>query len=392
MPHHESVIGLPDFQIVSTKGLNPVEIGAVYIGKRSCIHCGSEDLRKKDAKIRKLRHHCFGVNLSYLFVKVHKFLCKSCGRYFNERLPGLRPYQRATENFKEEVAVSHHMGHCKSRLAEFMRMSSSTVERWYQGYVRLQSLESKNAACPKILGIDEKHFTKKKGYMTTFADLKRRKVYDVTLGRSEQGLAPFLHKLPHKENCKVVVMDLSETFRSIAKKHLPKALIVADRFHVIKLVNHHFTKTWALLDEHGRKNRGLISLMRRHPENLKDDAQRQRLRSYLRQVCGLEALYDFKQKLTKLMLSRVSTKHQARPLIHEFIEMIDMLKQSAFSPMQTLGETLDKWKEEIVRMWRFSKTNSITEGLHTRMEEILRRAYGMRNFENFRLRVKAFCG
>jgi len=26
------------------------------------------------------------------------------------------------------------------------------------------------------------------------------------------------------------------------------------------------------------------------------------------------------------------------------------------------------------------------------MEEILRRAYGMRNFENFRIRVKAFCG
>lgn len=29
-------------------------------------------------------------------------------------------------------------------------------------------------------------------------------------------------------------------------------------------------------------------------------------------------------------------------------------------------------------------TNSITEGLHNRMEEIIRRAYGFRNFENFR--------
>ena len=38
-------------------------------------------------------------------------------------------------------------------------------------------------------------------------------------------------------------------------------------------------------------------------------------------------------------------------------------------------------------MWRFSKKVSITEGLRNRMEEIIRRAYGFRNFENFRLRV-----
>ncbi|MBK9322089.1 MAG: transposase [Bdellovibrionaceae bacterium] len=38
------------------------------------------------------------------------------------------------------------------------------------------------------------------------------------------------------------------------------------------------------------------------------------------------------------------------------------------------------------------KTNSITEGLHRRIDEILNRAYGMRNFNNFRIRVKAYAG
>jgi transposase len=36
---------------------------------------------------------------------------------------------------------------------------------------------------------------------------------------------------------KVVVMDLSETYRSIVKKYFPNAMIVADRFHVIRLLN-----------------------------------------------------------------------------------------------------------------------------------------------------------
>ncbi len=43
-------------------------------------------------------------------------------------------------------------------------------------------------------------------------------------------------------------------------------------------------------------------------------------------------------------------------------------------------------------MWRFSKTNGITEGFHNKMEMISRRAYGFRNFENYRLRVLTHCG
>jgi hypothetical protein len=36
--------------------------------------------------------------------------------------------------------------------------------------------------------------------------------------------------------------------------------------------------------------------------------------------------------------------------------------------------------------------NGITEGFHTKMEMMSRRAYGFRNFENYRLRVLAHCG
>jgi hypothetical protein len=52
-------------------------------------------------------------------------------------------------------------------------------------------------------------------------------------------------------------------------------------------------------------------------------------------------------------------------------------------------------------MWRFGKNNSITEGFHNlpavaapqalqagKMEMISRRAFGFRNFDNYRLRVR----
>ena len=56
-----------------------------------------------------------------------------------------------------------------------------------------------------------------------------------------------------------------------------------------------------------------------------------------------------------------------------------------------LGKTLYQWREEVVRMWRFSKSNGITEGFHRKMKLIQRRAYGFRNFENYRLRVRVLC-
>ena len=65
-------------------------------------------------------------------------------------------------------------------------------------------------------------------------------------------------------------------------------------------------------------------------------------------------------------------------------------KQS--STAKALADTLLSWIEPIVRMWRLSKTNGITEGFHNKMEMISRRAYGFRNFENYRIRVLAHCG
>ena len=74
-----------------------------------------------------------------------------------------------------------------------------------------------------------------------------------------------------------------------------------------------------------------------------------------------------------------------------FLEYIEILKSSALDSLVTLGKTLDSWKEEVARMFRFTKNNGITEGFHNKMEMISRRAYGFKNFENYRLRVKALC-
>jgi transposase len=392
MPPQSSILlDLPGFKLIEVSGVNLLTLKVEYERRQKCPGCASERLRVKDSFWRRIRHVQFGQRPSWLVLKAHKYCCYDCGRYFNSRFPGLKPWRRATEPARIETTTLHHKGWTQFDLAKHLNIGTATIERWYQDHFAIKNREFKDAHCPRVLGIDEHFFTRKQGYATTIADLTRHKVFDVHLGRSELSLRPYLRKLIGRERVRVVVMDLSETYRSISKKYFPNALIVADRFHVIRLVNQQFVKTWGELDEKGRKHRGLLSLMRRHPSNFKP-GQQQTLDKYLDEVSGLKTLYQFWQDLLRLLRMKGLNQRNCREILGEYIWMIEELKKTPFKHLQSLGYTLDNWKEEIARMFRFSKTNGITEGLHNKMEMISRRAYGFRNFENYRLRVRVLCG
>jgi transposase len=390
MPLDLSILKLGQYEIVGTEGINPVKYTARYIGKIKCPFCKGQDLRKKDKYIRKVNHETIGLRRTILYLEARKFFCRDCKRYFNQRFPGILKYKRSSEAFRKEVFVRHVNGHTGSYLSRSLRIGTATVERWFHDYLKRKVAETKNTPCPQVMGIDEHFFTKKKGYATTICNLKTHKVYDVTLGRSETALDGYFRALKGKDNVQVVVMDLSRTYRNIIEKHFPNAKIVSDRFHVIRLVNHHFLKVWADIDPKGRKNRGLLSLMRRHKWNLRPE-QVDNLYSYLKNLPGLKEIYDFKQDLVKLLLTKKQTQYQCKSLIPMFLDFVYKLKDSALQSLVTLGKTLESWREEVVRMFRFTKNNGITEGFHNKMETISRRAYGFKNFENYRLRVKALC-
>jgi transposase len=388
MPYANDIIGLRDVEVESVSGCNPVIIEARFVGRTACAHCEARRYRIKASFARELKHTRQGTRLLVIRLVSHKYLCLVCHRYFNLRIPGVLPRRRATENFRLEVYEKHHGGVSQRLISKTHAIGEATVERWYRDLTGYRVKELQGRPSPRVLGIDEHFFTRKLGYATTLCDLGNHKIHDVILGRSEEALKGPLQRIRGRHRTRIVVMDLSETYRSIARKHFPQAMIVADRFHVIRLVNYSFLKTWQQIDPSGRKNRGLLSLMRRHEQNLDPD-QKLRLQQYLSHHPALQMVYEFKQRLCLLLLTRQRHKAALRPVIYQLVEMIDELKQIAFEPLRVLGLTLERWQEEIGRMLRFSKSNGITEGFHNKMEMISRRAFGFRNFPNYRLRVLA---
>ena len=257
-------------------------------------------------------------------------------------------------------------------------------------YARRVSHQAERVA-PKVLGIDEHFFTRKQGYATTFANLVTHRVFDVQLGRSELALQRYLDELAGKEHTEVVLMDLSETYRAIVRRHFPNAMIVADRFHAVRLVGQCLMEAWKQLEPVGRKHRGLVSLMRRRPDKLEPD-QQLRLRAYFVEQPMVGAVYDQLQRVMTLLRNKHQTARECRWHARHFVKIVRELEEAPMPVLKTLAKTLWSWREPIARMWRFTKTNGITEGLHNKMEVISRRAYGFRNFQNYRLRVRALCG
>jgi len=388
MSHAGTILGISELEVERVDRGDEIKVYARPTKRPRCIHCDHDGVKIKATYQRTLKHSRQGNQLLILHLKTPKYFCPACRRYFRHRFKGIRPRFRASEAFRLEVFEAHDGGVTQRKITRTHGISAATTERWYQSFCEQRRSEMSNRPCPRVLGIDEHFFTRKKGYATTLVDLKNHKVSDVVLGRSKASLDSYLKRLPGRDQVQVIVMDLSETYRSIARQYFPNATIVADRFHVVRLVNQHFLRVWQQHDPEGRKNRGLLSLMRRHEWRLSDE-QRINLGQYLEEYPVLKAMYQVKQKLNQFLLLKTLNRKKAKRKLPEFLRLI---KQLSESPLNKLANTLTSWLEPIVGMWRFSKSNGITEGFHTKMEMMTRRAFGFRNFENYRLRVLTHCG
>ena len=358
---------------------------------RQCPCCGGSCLRSKGRYERRVRHlACFG-QTSELVITCRRYRCADCRRSFVQPLPGIRPGRRSTEPWRQQIFEHHDDGICASTLARREELGPATVGRIYAQFTERKARERLSVDCPRVLGIDEHTLHRGQRFATTFCDLKNRRIFDLSPGRSEAELAGYLRSLRGRERVRVVCIDLSNTYRAIIRRWFPRAKIVADRFHAIRLVGQHLLKLARQLCPQLGWNRAWLGLLRTRRDRLKPE-QRARLAQLFTAQPVLVGIYELKEKLCRLLALKTQSKPSCRRHIQELLRLIGTLRHSGLEPACTLAKTLSGWTEEIVRMWRFTRNNGITEGFHRKMKLIQRRAYGFRSFHNYRLRVIAQCG
>ena len=160
---------------------------------------------------------------------------------------------------------------------------------------------------------------------------------------------------------------------------------------MIRLVLYHFMEFCKSAQEEVKWKRSLTYPLRKRKERLKPH-ERERLKSFFKENPAIELAYEFKEKLCELLNKKSQTAKQCKNNIRKLKGMMKVMRYEAPTEFGKLAETISEWFAPIIRMWRFTKNNGITEGFHRKMKLIQRLAYGYKNFENYRLRVLVQCG
>lgn len=87
---------------------------------------------------------------------------------------------------------------------------------------------------PRILAVDEFAIHKGHSYATCVMDLEQGDILWVGKGRAMKDFEKFFEDVPSDSLSAViaVAMDMNASYNKLVTKHLPKARIVYDRFHM----------------------------------------------------------------------------------------------------------------------------------------------------------------
>ncbi len=186
-----------------------------------------------------------------------------------------------------------------------------------------------------------------------------------------------------------VSIDLSGNYRGLVRKRLPQAALVADRFHVMKLVNQELNQT---------RNRVL-----RHPTELPEGLTLEQFQAILKP--SKYALLKPEESLTDKQLAQLAEVKAVSPLLatmHQHKEafrnlfdatsstegmlaLMDWLADARETFQESVA-TICRWFDEISQYFEHRTTSGAVEGINNRLKLIKRSGYGFRNFERFRLR------
>ena len=221
------------------------------------------------------------------------------------------------------------------------------------------------------------------------SDLERRCVIAVLPNRLKVTFENWLDNLSkaEKKAIKVVSMDMWEPYRQAVRNKLGHAEIVADRFHVMKNLNHQLNLIRRKLQrEVEGELAGLLKgsrwiLLKNRVELT--PGQEERLRLILEAFPELRAIYLLKEEF-RTISNKIRDKKRAERFLRAW-------KHKAISTdnryVLTFVKTLSNWWSEFLNYFDEGITQGFVEGMNRAIRGIINRAFGFRNFENLRLQI-----
>ena len=245
------IVGLgPGVAVLDVRGRRggPLEVEIELTGRPCCGGCDGKVWAHGSSGVRLADLAAFGRPVRLVWRK-RRWLCPHQGcavRTFTDQEPAVAPPRgrmtsRAARWATRRAGAGRAIKEIAAELGCNWHTAMAAVQRWGQAL-----LEADDGRIDGVtaLGLDEILMFRRGRYReqhwgTTIVDARRGKLLDIVPGKSAKGATRWIRRRTSRwrQQVRWGVMDLSGPYRKTFTDALPKAIQVADPFHVVKLAN-----------------------------------------------------------------------------------------------------------------------------------------------------------
>jgi transposase len=355
-----------------------------------CPLCDSAEVSRRGEAWRTFRTLPIGSKRVTLTLPVARVECAVCDVVRQVAIPFADSRRTYTKSFaRYALELSRHM--TIQDVAEHLGVGWDLIKD-----IQKTDLQRRFKKIPlkklRQLAIDEISIGKQSRYLTVVLDLKSGAVVFVGEGKGSQALEPFWKRLRcARAKIQAVAMDMSPAYIKAVSEHLPKAQIVFDHFHIIKLFNEKLSDLRRELfreaqDKHLKDVlKGTRWLLLMNPEHLDPDRdEQQRLDKALKLNAPLATAYYLKEDLRQLW--QQPNWRTARKFLTSWCKRA---MASGIGILQQFARTLQKHAQGILNYFKFPISTGPLEGTNNKIRTMQRQAYGFRDHEFFKLKIYA---
>jgi len=254
------------------------------------------------------------------------------------------------------------------------------------------------------LGVDETAFLKANRhhhtlYVTGLVDLRAGRLLDVVADRTAAAVTGWLEtrSLPWRNTVETVALDPHRGYYNAMTGGLPRAAIMVDCFHAVKLANTAVDEVRRRVQHtttghRGRRDDPLYKIRR----ILLTAAERLSPRGWERLEAGCDAADPDLEVYTAWTVKEALRDVYAAAAVHDAHQALDDFYACAAAQLvecDRLAATIRRWEDEILAYHTTGGvSNGPTEATNLLIKKIKRVGHGFRNFDNYRLRLLLHCG
>lgn len=384
--------GIRGYKYVRTEYQDGAVIFTIKQGSTElcCSECGSSRVVRKGQKKRRFRMLPIGRKAVWIALAIPRVRCLACGLIRQVKLWFADPRRSYTTAFERyALELSRHMTILD--VARHLGVSWGMIKDIQKRSLKRRFLRPKLKKLKRI-AIDEITIGKGHRYLTIVLDLETGVVVYVSQGKGAEALNPFFKRLKRsKAKVEAVAIDMSPAYIDAVMNHLPKAAIVFDHFHVIKLYNDKLSNLRRKLYHEATTAmekqvlKGTRWLLLKNPGNLVDDRHEpRRLQEALKLNQPLATAYYMKEDLRQLW-SQTDKKSASAFLM----DWVFRAGSSGIAMLKKFARTLVAHRTGILAYYDYPISTGPLEGTNNKIKTMKRQAYGFRDMEFFKLKIMA---